>query len=656
MTPDTPYPTRTSIDGLSSSTSIQWTKEGLAAIEAERPLDALTALGFVHGQERGWTVALWRQTALGTLSRWFGTGVVPLDRHIRRLGIARRAQEAFEQMPEATQNRLQAYCRGLNAALLSSRVQQQDPFLLLDVQPEPWKPWHTLAVERLLAWLATPPLDIPSGAPSAVADFQQINVQLRRWLHLHGWERSMVWAARKQASPDSSRTVLFQRHVLGASATPIVQEVTLRHPGIPRLSGATLPGVPFFITGTFNRQAWASLLRSPSEVARLPLDSIGLTQHYERLNPSNGDERLVRIQRLNRSLLLASDTSTAPRPDTAEGPTSPDTTRSGPSATAWVLRWPGFSTKSDLSAWLQRANLSHPTDTASFHLFEADGLRLSTDSSWTITGTPAVIVRDTAKKRIVIGQSNWTRHQARSLRHFHQTGGPLHVGRWSASDSSTWAARLLPTFQPALDRLTRTHPQFTNVATYLQNWDHTYEPSSIGATLFDQWMRAYRNELGHVPTLADTSVYFGTYRQHRALLHALDSLQTRFGPDVRQWRWERAVSDRRYFPVWSADSLVSANLRTLSTSQYAPLDRSGRGHPSTLMGGPSLVDPSPTAPSPTTWDGWMMPADSTLVVRRHHYDPTAIFARSRIRRTRPSPVRLSPDSVVHTTTLVPTPE
>jgi len=659
LSPDAPDPARASVSGLTETTTIRWTDAGLASIKARDSLDALTALGYVHGLRRGWIIALWRQTAQGDLSRWFGTGLVPIDRHTRRLELAHKAKTTYEQLSAAAKQRLEAYSRGINAALLSSRVREQDAFVLLDVEPAPWKPWHTLAIERLLSWVATPPLSPAPDAPVAVTDFRETNEQLRRWLHLHGWGRSIAWAVRDRTVEDASRTVLFQRHVLGATAPPILQEVTLDRPQTPRLTGATLPGVPFFITGTKGGEAWSSLLRSPARIERVPFDSSELDQRYGRLDPKNGDEQLVQVRRLGGALLLDTDTSdTPPLDNTLRGAERPDSSQSAPDGTAWVLRWPGLSTGSDLSAWLHRAGLSpssSPSDSITFTLLEGDGLRVSSNGTWSVTGTPSVVLRDSARRRILIGQSEWTRAHARSLRAHHRPNTPLQPGRWSASDSSTWAARLLPTLRPALARLARTHPQFQNVVTYLRNWDHTYDPSSIGATLFDQWMRAYRTDLGHIPTQADTSVYFATYRQHQALLRALDTLQTRFGPDVRQWRWERAISDRRYFPVWSADSLVQAHLQDLSTTQYAPLDRNGRGHSSALADGPSLVDPSPVAPAPTTWEGWTRPAGSTLVVRRHRYDATALFARSRIRRTRPSPTRLSHDRITHTTTLVPPP-
>ncbi len=650
ITPEDPPPSASPVERLSDTTTIRWTEEGLAVIDASGSLDALTALGYVHGLNRGWTVALWRQTALGTLSRWFGTGVAPLDRHARQLGLSHQAQAAYDELPAADKQRFRAYSRGLNAALQSDRVQNQDPFVLLGVQPRPWEPWHTLAVERLLAWLATPPLDPSSEAPSAVTDFRQVDQLFRRWLHLHGWHRSVAWAVRARPSTGPPQTVLFQRHVLGASASPLVQEVTLSRPSASRLTGATLPGVPIFFTGTTAERAWASLLRSPARLDRTPLDSTALAHRHERITPSNGDEQLVRIQRLNGNLLLGHTAS----PDSVAGASA--LPGRSPPLTAWVLRWPGFSAASDLPAWLRRAGLpSSQTDTTSFQLFDADGLRVSAQGTWSVTGSPAVVVRDEAREHVIAGQSKWAQHQAQSFRAHHRSSEPPNVSRWSASDSSTWAARLLSSLQPALDRFSRTHPQFQTVVTYLRNWDHTYDPSSIGATLFDQWMRFYRQDLGHVPTPADSTAYFASYRQQRALRRALDTLQARFGPDVRQWRWERTVPDRRYFPVWSADSLVNGNLQELNTTQYAPLSYSGRGHPSALSGGRSLVDPPPTAASPAAWSGWATPADSTLVVRRRHYDPTVIFARSRMQRTRPPPISLSPNNASHTTTLVPAP-
>jgi hypothetical protein len=622
---------------------IRWSEAGVAHIDTQDTTDFFSALGYVHGMNRGWTLTLWRQTALGHLSRWFGPGVAPFDMHTRRLGLTRQARRTYDRLPASLKDRLRAYTRGLNAALRSSSVRQDAPFVLLDIMPSRWAPWHTLLIERLMAWLSTPPLDPPASAPPSVSEFTNTDRQFRRWLHLYGWNRSVAWAV--QSAPNAP--MLFQRHILGATAMPVVQEVSWNRPA-DTLTAATLPGTLLFPTGRTAERAWASLLHSPAAFRTTPLDSSAFRVWHERLEPANGNEQLVHVRRHKGDLLLSS----VP-PPSVDSLAPSDSARAAPQATAWTLQWPGFAAGSDLSAWLHRAGMrNRAADSARFQLFSAHGLRVSASGSWSVLGTPPVVARDSVEKTILVGTSPWTRQQAKSLHAHSLPADTIAVPEWSVSDSSVWASDLLSHLQPVLRPGPRSIERRQNAKTYLRNWDHSYTPVSIGATLFDQWMRAYRAELGHVPTLADTAAYFATYRQRRALQRALDTLTVRLGPDVQRWRWERAVRDRRYFPVWSADSLVNANLESMRTTRYAPLTRTGQGHPSALSGGASLVDPPGIAPSPTTWDGWMRPGGE-FTVRRHHYDPSVVFARSRMRTERAPPVRLSPHNTALTTTLVP---
>lgn len=207
--PTTTPPPRQSITDLQDTVSIGWTNRHTAVLDAAHDTDALAALGYVHGMMRPWTVTVWRRTALGTLSPSFGEGLVPLDRHARRLGFAHHARRAYDQLPASTQHRLRAYVRGLNAALQSERVRRRTPFLSLNLSPQRWAPWHPLAIERLLAWTGT---DFSTlFGPAGPAEFRRTDHRLRRWLHLHGRRRSLAWAAR--AGADTARTALFARHV-----------------------------------------------------------------------------------------------------------------------------------------------------------------------------------------------------------------------------------------------------------------------------------------------------------------------------------------------------------------------------------------------------------------------------------------------------------
>lgn len=631
---------------------MEWTAERVPVITAARPSQALTALGYAHGLNRGWTTVLWRQTALGQLGRWFGPGVSSLDRHARRLGLARHARAAYRALPDSQKGRLRAYTRGLNAALHTESVRQSDPFVLLNIAPQEWAPWHTLLVERLLAWMGTPPLAAPTAAPAAVDTFCTTDRQFRRWLHLHGWSRSVAWGARPPAAPDTAAHTLFQRHVLGASALPVLQEARWHTPDGRTTTWATLPGTLLFPTGTAPRQAWASLLHSPARLTRTVVDSSRYTDWYERLAPADADEQLVHVERLAGGLPLARTTASRP-PDSMRVPAPPADTVDSLTVpvpdTAWTVRWPGFSRTTDLGAWLRRGQVAAGPDTAGFTLFAADGLRTTADGDWTVLGAPPTVV--TGPSAVLVGRSPWARSQAQALLHRVRTADTLAIAEWSASDSSAWAGGLLPHLEASL-RASPTGGGLGNEATYLRNWDGHYDAQSIGAPLFDEWMRAYRADLGHVPTLADTSVYFGAYRQRQAFQRALRALTGRLGPDARLWRWEQRVTDRRYFPVWSADSLVHAPLRDLQSTRYAPLKRRGQGHPSALSGGPSLVDPLPVGPAPDTWAGWMRPG-GPVTVRRHRYDPSRFFARSRLNAERPPPRRLTATEQGASTLLVP---
>jgi hypothetical protein len=622
--PVTAPPPEHAIEGLRDTAAVEWTDRHTATIEASNATDALTALGYVHGMKRAWTLTVWRHTALGTLSGTFGNGLVPVDRHARRLGLAHHARRAYDRLDSTTQERLRAYARGLSAALRSGRVREREPFLRIGLTPERWAPWHSLAIERLMAWTGTAPIARPD---SGLAGFRAADRRLRRWLRLHGRSRSMAWAARRPG--DTSRTALFAKHVLGATADPVVQEVVIRRPGAPPTVTASLPGAPLFPTGRSGAQRWTYLLHSSAQITPLSVDSAEVRSRHERITPAQGDEQLVEIQRYG--------------PRVRVGTIRPDS--------AWVLEWPGLRAHTDLPRWLATATLDARRDAPApdFHLMEGEGLRVDSTGAWSVQGRPPVVDRGPAS--ILVGRSDWAAHQADVLRAQAQTG-PVAPARWSASDSSTWAAALLPTLVPDLDSLHAPDSITVDARSYLRNWDAVYDPASIGAVVFEGWMRTHLHEIDRRPSPVDSAFIAGPHRR-QAFRAAVDSLARRYGPDVRRWRWERAAPERRFFPVWAADRLVTEDLSGLSSTRFAPLNRPGRGHASSLSGGPARIDPSPLGPAPTHWDGWMQGPRGGLTARRLRFDPSGFFARSLLSRDRPPPVSVQRAPVRNTTRLVP---
>jgi hypothetical protein len=721
-------------EGLEGEVPVRWTGDGAAVIDASAGGGGAetfgVALGYAHGSERAWTAELRRRTALGTLAEWFGGDALPLDRHARHLGLAHGARRAYEELPASQQRLLRAYARGMNAALASERVRTADAFVLLDVDPGTWEPWHALAVERLVAWLATPPLTLPGAGesettaldphdapgprsgrgaasgnarlPSALRAFVRHDRLLRRWLHVHGFERSVAWTVRDttlrdtttqgSARTSSARRVLFQRHVTGASALPFFQEIVWKHAGGRRSVLATVPGTLLFPAGNASPgsregnapaggRSWSVLLGSRPELVRTPVDTTRIADRFERLSLRSGTETLARVLRAELSsgpvlpFPAPPDTSRLARLDTTAAPDSlvrvlrsasnpharlarhlaslpapaADSLLRPPSPvdSTWVLRWPGFEAGTDLGAWLHLAGVSPAPDSASappdsaestgFRLLDGVGVQVNAGGTWTVMGDPPVV--EALPGGVFVGRSAWGRFQAEALRDKLRRGTAVRPGVWASSDSSLWAARTLPAFAAALDPLEGGPPAVRDAVTYLRNWNHVYDRASIGATLFDRWMRAYRRTTGSLPTAAD-STYFGDYLRRRALVRAVDSLAASQGRDLRQWRWERVAPDRRFFPVFSADSLVDQDLASLQRTRFAPLDRPGRGHPSTLAGGPTLVAPARLGPAPASWEGWTDPLRTRLTARRLQFDPSTFLARPFLEGSRPAPVAM----------------
>ena len=665
-----PPPRRVTLDSLESSVQIGWHEGSFATIREGRELDQYAALGFVHGRARTWSVTLWRQTALGRLGSWFGSSMLEVDSLTRRLGLARLARQAYAQLPPAEKDRLQAYSEGMNAALRGNRVRSESNLTLLDLQPAAWKPWHSLAVERLFAWLAAspPPADSLKQAGPQVAAFFEADRRLRQWLHLHGFEHSAAWVA-----SDSSGTHLYRRYVYGASALPFLQEVALQRSDSTYMLGGSLPGTPFFPTGQTPDHTWAVLPRSSLQLTQGALpDTLG-QPIYERLESRDQQEYLLRIWRSNGVLPFrenAPPSPVRPQADTTDSPPRSDTLSSRRS---WMLQWDGLRPTSDAAAW----HALSTGEMGSFQLIAGDGLYLQPDGSWRVSGSPPV--QQPLANGVMIGQTRWAEYLGTYLDTLSSRPAP-DVAAWPDDCHSAWAAEHAPSLIASIDSVDQQVPsnQMQEAITYLRNWNYAYDQSSIAASVFDTWAALYQEQtgrpLGEAPPSAPRSLTGAappadttraaarpdtlapTYQQHRRrfrlLTQAVRQLTEEYGDDLRQWRWERVNQSRYYFPVWSEDTLETASA-FIADTRYAPLNLPGRGHPSAPCWGTSLV--ANDRPNPAMWQGWTSTGSwQQLTVQYRRFEFGRFMDRYRIPDRPPAPRSLSAfPSPNRTTTLVP---
>jgi penicillin amidase len=127
------------LTGLAAPVAIHRDSEGTVTIEASGELDAIRAMGFVHGQERFFEMDLMRRDAAGELSELFGGVTAKHDRERRLHGLRQVAEQVHARSSAEGQIRMEAYVEGVNAGLQALDA-RPFPYLLVRAEPVTWTP------------------------------------------------------------------------------------------------------------------------------------------------------------------------------------------------------------------------------------------------------------------------------------------------------------------------------------------------------------------------------------------------------------------------------------------------------------------------------------------------------------------------------------
>jgi penicillin amidase len=144
--PDVRSPLR--LTGLRAPVDVWRDPDGVPHVHAASLHDAFLGQGFVHAQDRLWHMVFDRMRAEGRWAEYAGPAAVAQDAHLRRLGLAASARADYASVAPETRLMLDAYAAGVNAFLQTSRTLPVE-FHLLGAHPEPWEPWHSLAVYKV---------------------------------------------------------------------------------------------------------------------------------------------------------------------------------------------------------------------------------------------------------------------------------------------------------------------------------------------------------------------------------------------------------------------------------------------------------------------------------------------------------------------------
>lgn len=259
-------------------------------ILAENDNDAAFALGYVHAQERLFTMDLIRRAGEGRLSEILGIDALPFDNMFRTVGIKRNILKNYSQYNQSVLSLLQSYSDGVNAYLEDQKGNYAIEFDVLGYQPEKWKPIHSLIVIKMMAWelniswwtdLSFSELiqklgkekvleilpDYPENAPTIIANnfkyLPIINSSLAEtdkafrkfigWTGTHLGSNNWVVNANKSAS---GKPIIANDPHLAFSAPGKWYAATIISKQGWKTSGVTLPGVPGIVIGKGENISW----------------------------------------------------------------------------------------------------------------------------------------------------------------------------------------------------------------------------------------------------------------------------------------------------------------------------------------------------------------------------------------------------------------
>ncbi|HEV8582248.1 MAG TPA: penicillin acylase family protein [Thermoanaerobaculia bacterium] len=128
------------LPGLQRPVTVLRDPWGVAHIFAETQDDLFFAQGFVAAQDRLWQMEIWRRTGEGRLAEVLGPEAVDRDRFARLLRYRGDLDAEYRSYAPDAKPILEAFVRGINAFIESSRDRLPIEFQLSGIRPEPWTP------------------------------------------------------------------------------------------------------------------------------------------------------------------------------------------------------------------------------------------------------------------------------------------------------------------------------------------------------------------------------------------------------------------------------------------------------------------------------------------------------------------------------------
>lgn len=271
--------------------SIEIYRDSMAVpyIFAESDEDAAFALGYLHAQERLFTMDLIRRAGEGRLSEILGETTIPFDKMFRTVGIKKNIEKNINLYNPKVISILEAYSNGVNLYIKEAKGRYSIEFDVLGYDPYEWEAVHSLIIVRLLGWelnmswwvdftfaqivqkfgkekaLEILP-DYPENAPYVIpSDYKKLaalntslietDKQFRRFLGIHGTHLgSNNWVVNGKLSVSGKPIIANDPH-LAFSAPGKFYAAVIKSKNW-NAAGVTIPGVPGIVIGKNENIAW----------------------------------------------------------------------------------------------------------------------------------------------------------------------------------------------------------------------------------------------------------------------------------------------------------------------------------------------------------------------------------------------------------------
>ena len=302
---------------ISSDIEVYRDTMAIPYILASTDEDAAFGLGYVHAQERMFTMDLARRAGAGRLSEILGTETIPFDLMFRTVGIKRMAEMILKKMDRHSLDILQAYSNGVNLYIDQAKGRYPVEFDILNYSPYKWRPLDCLIIGRMMAWelniswwtdvvftelvqnlgwdkvkdiFPDYPENAPYVIPPGLSGIPRISGNLidtdRRFRKFFGIEGTHIgsnnWIVNGKLSASGAPLVANDPH-LGYSAPGKWYAAVIRSKDW-NAEGYTLPGVPVFVIGKNRNISWVltNIMLDDADFYAEKIDSSGKNFFYEK--------------------------------------------------------------------------------------------------------------------------------------------------------------------------------------------------------------------------------------------------------------------------------------------------------------------------------------------------------------------------------------